>query len=367
MTSADAAFMERALFLAERGRGSTSPNPIVGAVVVSRDGIVVGKGAHARAGGPHAEVVALDAAGDRARGATLYCTLEPCSHHGRTGPCAERIVHAGVSRVVAAVRDPNPRVAGAGFAYLEAHGVEVSVGVGAPTALHQNAPFFTWVAERRPFVTIKAAMSVDGFVGRPGERVRLTGLEADRHLHRQRAEIDAIAVGAGTMRADDPLLTARHVYRARPLTRVIFDWRLEVRPDARLFSTLDAGPVIMVVGQEAVRTHPSRAAAVEAAGAEILPFETRAVEPVLAALAGREVVWLLVEGGPRVHRTFLEADKVDRVQWVVSPIRLGTGIPVATAGRGAPAWQMPPRVQALGADVLMEFDVHGSDRSHGQD
>jgi len=272
-----------------------------------------------------------------------------------------------VARVVAAVRDPNPRVAGEGFAFMQAHGVDVTVGVGARTAAYQNAPFFTWVAERRPFVTIKAAMSADGFVGRPGERVRLTGPEADRHFHRQRAEIDAIAVGAGTVRADDPLLTARQVYRARALTRVVFDWRIEVSPRARVFSTLDAGPVIMVVGEELARTHPSRVAALEAAGAEVLAFDTRAVEPVLAALADRNVVWLLVEGGPRVHQTFLKAGKVDRVQWVMSPTRLGTGIPVATAAAGEPAWLMPPRVQALGADVLMEFDVHGFDRSHGQD
>ena len=164
VTAADARFMERALFLAERGRGTTSPNPVVGAVVVSDDGVVVGQGAHLRAGGPHAEVVALEMAGSRARGATLYCTLEPCSHTGRTGPCVERIVPAGIRRVVAAMGDPNPRVSGAGFARLRAEGVEVDVGVGEVEARRRNAAFVTWITKGRPLVTLKTAVSADGFV-----------------------------------------------------------------------------------------------------------------------------------------------------------------------------------------------------------
>src|SRR5262245_31976712 len=218
----DECFMERALFLAERGRGTTSPNPIVGAVVVNESGIVVGQGAHLAAGGPHAEVVALDAAGSLARGATLYSTLEPCAHTGRTGPCVERIVAAGISRVVAAVGDPNPRVAGRGFGYLRARGVRVDLGVSEEAARRQNGPFFTWVARRRPFVIVKAALSRDGFVGRSDRRVKLTGAVADRWFQRQRAEVDAIGVGAGTVLVDDPLLTPREVYRARPLVRVLF-------------------------------------------------------------------------------------------------------------------------------------------------
>jgi diaminohydroxyphosphoribosylaminopyrimidine deaminase/5-amino-6-(5-phosphoribosylamino)uracil reductase len=154
--------MERALFLAERGRGRTSPNPLVGAVIVSPDGVVVGQGAHERAGEPHAEVHALTSAGERARGATLYCTLEPCCHRGRTGPCVDRIVEAGVARVVAACEDPNPLVSGRGFSYLRAHGVTVEVGLGAAAAATLNQPFFTLMREGRPFVILKAATSVDG-------------------------------------------------------------------------------------------------------------------------------------------------------------------------------------------------------------
>ncbi|MGH9330159.1 MAG: bifunctional diaminohydroxyphosphoribosylaminopyrimidine deaminase/5-amino-6-(5-phosphoribosylamino)uracil reductase RibD, partial [Vicinamibacterales bacterium] len=187
-------YMERALLHAERGRGRTSPNPVVGAVVVS-DGVVVATGYHERAGGAHAEVRALDAAGKRARGATLYSTLEPCCHTGRTGPCTERIIEAGIRRVVAAVRDPNPRVAGGGFAALRAGGIDVVDGVLAEAAARANQSFFTWVREARPFVTMKIALSRDGRVAaRPGARTAITGPAAGRQIHRDRAEIDALGV-----------------------------------------------------------------------------------------------------------------------------------------------------------------------------
>ena len=222
MTDRD--YMDRALQLAERGRGRTSPNPLVGAVVVSRDGLIVGQGYHRRVGEAHAETIALDEAGDRARGATLYCTLEPCCHLGRTGPCVERIVDAGVTRVVAAVEDPNPLVHGKGFEYLRTHGVAVDVGLGADAARRLNQPFFTVMREHRPFVILKAAVSADGFIAEaPGRRTTLSSPDADRHAHRYRAEVDAIAVGAGTILVDDPTLTARGAFRERPLTRVVFD------------------------------------------------------------------------------------------------------------------------------------------------
>ncbi|HEY2905220.1 MAG TPA: bifunctional diaminohydroxyphosphoribosylaminopyrimidine deaminase/5-amino-6-(5-phosphoribosylamino)uracil reductase RibD, partial [Vicinamibacterales bacterium] len=243
----DDRFMERALILAERGRGRTSPNPLVGAVIVSSEGVVVGQGAHEFAGGPHAEVHALDAAADRARGATLYCTLEPCCHTGRTGPCVVRIVEAGVRRVVAAMPDPNPLVAGKGFAFLRSHDIDVSIGVGEPAARALNQPFFTLITEHRPFVIAKAAVSADGMIAAsPGARTQLTGTMASRHAQRVRAEIDAIGVGSGTILADDPLLTARGAFRERALTRVIFDRRLRTPPSARVLSTADAGPVIIV-------------------------------------------------------------------------------------------------------------------------
>jgi diaminohydroxyphosphoribosylaminopyrimidine deaminase/5-amino-6-(5-phosphoribosylamino)uracil reductase len=360
----DLAFMARALAWAERGRGRTTPNPIVGAVVVTPDGVVVGQGAHLVAGGPHAEIVALEAAGDQARGATLYCTLEPCSHTGRTGPCVERIVAAGIRRVVAAVEDVNPAVAGRGLAYLRSRDVEVTTGVGAAEARHQLAPFFTWILERRPFVIVKAATSLDGYVGRRSDRVQLTGPVADRYFHRQRAEVDALAVGSGTVLADDPHLTARGAYRARPLTRVIIDWRARVPASARVFSTLSAGPVIMVVLDRAREAEAAHFAALTARGIEIEAFETRDLSRVLRRLAEREIVSLLVEGGPALHGALAEAELVDRAQWVVAPRDLGGGVPlVASLGPGVlPAG--PPATRQLGDDLLIEFDVHGIDRSH---
>lgn len=357
-TAHDATFMDRALFLAERGRGRTSPNPIVGAVVVTAEGVVVGQGAHLEAGGPHAEVHALDAAGPRARGATLYCTLEPCCHVGRTGPCTARIVEAGIARVVAALRDPDPRVAGGGFNYLRERGVHVEEGEGARAAAAQNAPFLTWVTKRRPFVTIKTAMSADGFVGPAGGRVDLTGPEAARWFQRQRAEVDAIAVGSETLIVDDPLLTARVVYRHRPFTRVIFDRRARVAPTARVFSTLAAGPVIMIVSSGLPADRQANVEALRRLGAVILTSDSNDLRDVLAALAEREIVSLLVEGGPALQTAFARAGLVDRVQRATTPHVLREGVPVAAIARDTP--ELPVYMRQLGPDTLTEFDVHGT-------
>ncbi len=353
--------MERALFWADRGRGLTSPNPTVGAVVVSADGIVVGQGAHMAAGGPHAEVVALDAAGPRARAGTLYCTLEPCSHTGRTGPCVERVVAAGIRRVVAAVSDPNPAVSGRGFAHLRTHGIEVVEGEGREHALRQHAPFFTWITRRRPLVVAKAAVSADGFVGsdtRGG--VRLTGPVADRYFHRQRAEVDAIAVGSGTVVVDDPLLTPRGAFRTRPLTRVVFDWRGRVPASARLFSTLSSGPVIMVVSDWTRERNEAHFAELERIGVVIEAFESRDLGAVLERLGQRPILSLLVEGGPALQTALADAGLVDRVQRIETPLVLGSGVPVAPMFGGTPG-ASAPRTRRLGADRLIEFDVHRTD------
>ena len=352
--------MARAAFWAGRGCGRTSPNPSVGAVVVDADGIVVGQGTTAPAGGPHAEVVALEAAGCGARGGTLYVTLEPCSHTGRTGPCVERVVAAGVRRVVVAVADPNPRVAGRGLAFLLAHGIPVTLGVGRTDASAQHAAFFTWVTRGRPWVVAKAAVSADGFVG-PGDRpVRLTGRIADRYFQRQRAAIDAIAVGAGTVLVDDPRLTAREVYRARPLVRVVFDWRGRVPASARLFSTRSSGPVIMVTSTTTRERRAAHFVALERLGIEIEVFEDRALRPVLERLGRRNIVSLLVEGGPALHDALADADVIDRVQAVVTPHVLGAGVPAAAIVRRTLA-SGAGRAQVLGADRLTECDVHRID------
>ena len=350
--------MARALFLAERGRATTSPNPRVGAVVVSADGVVVGQGAHERAGGPHAEVIALDLAGPRARGATLYCSLEPCAHTGRTEPCVDRILAAGIARVVAAMRDPNPRVSGAGFGFLREHGVAVAQGNWESEARALNAPFLTWITSGRPHVIAKVAVSADGFVGSTSGRARMTGADTDRYFHRQRAEVDAIAVGAGTVRADDPELTARLAYRVRPLTRVVFDLDLEVRPTARLFSTLSAGPVIMIVRRHALEAALEVTKGLESSGAELVTVDDEGVDEVLAVLGRREITSLLVEGGPVLHQAFFDANVVGRVQRVVTPVVLGGGIPEAPGFLRSFEQARDPRERLFAADRLVEWDVY---------
>jgi diaminohydroxyphosphoribosylaminopyrimidine deaminase / 5-amino-6-(5-phosphoribosylamino)uracil reductase len=360
----DIQHMARALVLAERGRGRTSPNPMVGAVVVDDEGVIVGRGSHEFAGGPHAEIHALADAGARARGATLYCTLEPCSHTGRTGPCAPHVVAAGIRRAVIAVEDPNPRVQGRGLAYLRDHGVEVCVGVMRDAAERLNAPFFTVMRLHRPFVTMKVALSREGFVAGPGgQRVQLTGPAANRFIHRERAEVDAIAVGSGTVLADDPVLTARGACRTRPLVRVVFDRRLRTPPGARLLATAAAGP-IMVIG--AGSTDPGaleRAELLRAAGAQVEPIPAQPSEEFLAGamslLVERGVSSIVLEGGPRLHAAMWNANLVDRVQMFRT---------CAAAGAEGIAWLDPAIFSAavledvltlrLGDDELMQGYVH---------
>ncbi|HJS70750.1 MAG TPA: bifunctional diaminohydroxyphosphoribosylaminopyrimidine deaminase/5-amino-6-(5-phosphoribosylamino)uracil reductase RibD, partial [Gaiellaceae bacterium] len=264
----DAEYLARALELAERGRGGTAPNPVVGAVLV-REGAVVGEGWHERAGEPHAEVVALEAAGEDARGATLYVSLEPCAHHGRTPPCADAVAAAGVTRVVAAVGDPNPRTNGVGLDRLRAAGVEVELPGGELEwrARVQNEAFRVWVAERRPFVVYKAAVTLDGRVTVPGSRW-VSGEESRRRVHELRAAMDAVAVGMGTVRADDPQLTARGVEAVRQPRRLAFG----------------SGPLP------------------ESSELELV---TGPLEEELARLAEEGVQSLLLEGGPTLATSFL--------------------------------------------------------------
>jgi diaminohydroxyphosphoribosylaminopyrimidine deaminase/5-amino-6-(5-phosphoribosylamino)uracil reductase len=356
VTSID--YMDRALFLAERGRGRTSPNPMVGAVVVTDEGVVVGQGFHERAGGPHAEVNALGMAGGLARGATLYCTLEPCCHMGRTGPCVDRIVHAGIGRVVAATEDPDPRVQGRGFAYLRAHGVDVHVGLGAAAAARLNQAFFTLMRERRPFVVLKAAASLDGCIARaPGQRTSLTSAAANRHAHRLRAEIDAIGVGVGTILVDDPVLTVRGIFRERPLTRVVFDRRLRTPPQARVLSTAGTGPVIIVTTADAATAAARKA--LEDRGAQIAVAADGTFRSALDQLALRQVGSLLLEGGAELHRAAWDEQLVDFVRLYVTPDTLGPeGVPLLDGRRFTASELVDARVEPLGPDVLIEGYVH---------
>ena len=328
--------MRRALEQARRGLGRTTPNPIVGACVVTDEGVVVGDGAHERAGEPHAEVHALVEAGERARGATLYCTLEPCSHTGRTGPCTERIIAAGITRVVAAMEDPFPLVSGRGFAALRAHGIEVHEGLEREAALRLNQPFLTAIREGRPFVIVKAAASLDGRIARgPGMRTPLTSAEANRRVQYLRAEVDAVAIGSETLLADDPLLTVRDVYRERPLTRIIFDRRRRTPPTARIFSTGADGPVL-VVGS---------------------PGE--GLKSILRQLGREGIQSVLLEGGAQIHAAAWDEDIVDYVQLYVTPAVLGPeGVPLFGGRPWSLSSLIDPKVELLGPDTLIEGYVH---------
>ena len=350
--------MRRALFHAARGAGRTTPNPMVGAVVVSPDGVLVGQGYHERAGEPHAEIHALVAAGERAQGSTLYVTLEPCCHVGRTGPCTQRIIAAGIKRVVAAMRDPDARVSGKGFDELRAHGLSVDVGLCEQDAMQLNRAFVTARTLGRPLVALKAATSLDARVAaRAGERTAISSRESQQRSQWLRAAIDAIAVGSGTVLADDPLLTARACYRALPLTRVVFDRRLRTPPASRLLTTLDSGPVIVVTDDEGAGRQ-ERAKALRAAGAEILAVAS--LRDALSALAARGVSTLLVEGGPELQRAFVEAGFFDRLHLVVAPQTLG---PQGTPWLDAETLKWPVdavlTAEPRGTDIWIDTDVYG--------
>jgi diaminohydroxyphosphoribosylaminopyrimidine deaminase/5-amino-6-(5-phosphoribosylamino)uracil reductase len=357
----DIRHMQRAVEQARRGLGRTTPNPVVGACVVSSGGVVVGQGAHQRAGEPHAEVHALEEAGVEARGATLYCTLEPCSHTGRTGPCVDRILQAGITRVVAAMEDPFPLVRGRGFARLRAHGIQVDVGVERDAAIRLNQPFLTAVRRGRPFIILKAAVSLDGHIAAAvGERTAMTSVPSRRHAHFVRAHVDAIAVGSETILVDNPWLVARDVYRERPLARIVFDRRLRTPPGARLLTTLPAGPVIILT--TSVAADGENAARLRCAGATVIASDTAGLEGRLRQMLPLGVQSVLLEGGARVHGAAWDEGIVDYVQLYVAPVTLGPdGVPLL-AGRGfSPAALCESRVDVLGPDVLIEGYVHRPD------
>jgi diaminohydroxyphosphoribosylaminopyrimidine deaminase/5-amino-6-(5-phosphoribosylamino)uracil reductase len=353
----DEQYMQRALFHAARGAGRTTPNPMVGAVVVSPDGVLLGQGYHPRAGDPHAESYALDAAGERARGSTMYVTLEPCCHVGRTGPCTRRIIEAGVARVVAAMPDPDARVSGRGFDELRANNVLVEVGVCAAAAAQLNRAFVTTRTLGRPLVALKAATSLDARVAaRERARTVISSRESQQRSHWLRAAIDAIAVGSVTVLADNPLLTARGCYRARPLTRVVFDRGLRMPTRSRMLSTLDAGPVVIITTDvEAARSE--RAQRLRDAGAEILVAAD--LHDAVVALTGRDVSTLLVEGGPTLQRAFVEADLVDRLHLIIAPHVIGEP-GVKWLDVDTLQWPLDATLTAepRGADIWIEGDVH---------
>lgn len=360
----DTAFMARALALAARGVGLTSPNPAVGAVLV-REGRVVGEGAHLMAGGPHAEVAALAEAGEAARGATCYVTLEPCCYHGRTPPCVEALAAAGVARVVAACRDPNPRVNGRGLEALRAAGIEVTLGVAEAEARALNRAFFTFVTTGRPHVTLKTAMTLDGKIAAwDGTSRWITGEAARGEAHRLRFQADAILVGIGTVLKDDPALTVRLADApAKEPFRVVADSRLRVPSTARL---LTAGEPSRTIVAGAAPLPGRRAALLRARGVRLLelPREGRRVSlrALLAALGALDVVSVLAEGGGELAAALLDAGLVDRVAFFVAPRLLGGRTapgPVGGVGRALKEALSVTGLsyRTIGEDLLIEGDV----------
>ncbi|GAB2769143.1 bifunctional diaminohydroxyphosphoribosylaminopyrimidine deaminase/5-amino-6-(5-phosphoribosylamino)uracil reductase RibD [Streptomyces daliensis] len=325
--------MRRAVELAARGLGSTSPNPVVGCVVLDAHDRPVGEGWHQRAGGPHAEVHALAEAGDDARGGTAVVTLEPCNHTGRTGPCAQALIEAGIARVVYAVADPTPDATG-GARALAAAGVEVHEGLLADEAAAGNAAWLTAVTRRRPFVVWKYAATLDGRIAAADGSSRwITSGEARADVHRLRAESDAVVVGSGTARADDPHLAVRGVPGAEQPLRVVVDTEARaVVPGARVLD--GTGPTLVAVAEDA------EADAGDLAGAEVLRLPRAAdgrggldIPALLTALYGRGVRSVLLEGGPTLAGAFVEARAVDRVVGYLAPVLLGEG-PAALGSAG---------------------------------
>jgi diaminohydroxyphosphoribosylaminopyrimidine deaminase/5-amino-6-(5-phosphoribosylamino)uracil reductase len=325
--AADQRFMQLALTLGRRGQGRTWPNPAVGAVVV-KDGVIVGRGWTQPGGRPHAEPEALARAGEAVRGATLYVTLEPCSHVGKSPPCADAIIAAGVARVVSAIEDPNPEVAGQGHARLRAAGITVDIGLGAIEAARDHAGHFRRIRDKRPHVILKLAVSSDGKIGAPGRKpVAISGEAARGRVHLLRAQCDAILVGVGTVRADDPLLTCRLPgMEARSPVRVVLDRSLRIPGASRLVHSARETPLWVMTSS---LSEAPAAMKLGAAGAQVLRVATTATPPgldlmaVLRALADKGITRLMVEGGARVASSFVAAGLVDEVWLLRGPDAIG--------------------------------------------
>ena len=362
LLAADARCMRAALAYGRRNLGLTAPNPAVGALVVN-DGVIVGRGATAAGGRPHAETEALADAGAAAQGATLYVTLEPCSHHGKTPPCADAIIAAGIVRVVSALDDPDPRVSGSGHARLRAAGVAVTTGICADEARRANLGHILRITEGRPAVTLKLAETAEGFAagGRHDPRLAITGEAANARVQAQRALHDAIMVGIGTARADDPLMTVRLAGLERRPLRVVLDSHLQLSPQSRLVAGVRAAPVLVIacpaapVGAEA---------ALRAAGVEVAHVGTDAgghvdLGAALRLLAGRGVTRVFSEGGPRVAGALIAQDLADEVFVYTSPRPFGRpGLPAldaAARARLADAQHFAHSNHMCGADRLTHY------------
>ncbi len=364
--AADQRFMQLALTLGRRGQGRTWPNPAVGAVVV-RDGLIVGRGWTQPGGRPHAEPEALARAGEAARGATLYATLEPCSHVGKSPPCTDAIIAAGIARVVSAIEDPNLEVAGQGHARLRAAGLSVEIGLGAGEAAHDHAGHFRRIRDGRPHVILKLAVSADDKIGAAGHKpVAISGEAARVRVHLLRAQCDAIMVGIGTVLSDDPLLTCRLPgMEARSPVRVVLDRNLRMPGSSRLLHSAREHPLWVMTSNLA---EASAAARIGAAGAQVMHVDTAAppmpgldLSAVLQRLAGQGITRLLVEGGARLASSLVRAGLVDEVWLLKGPNTIGAdGVAVLealplTAITQSPAFRVRDS-QMLQADTLTIYE-----------
>lgn len=348
------AYTRRALELAAENIGLVSPNPLVGCIIVSDSDDVLGEGTYCYAGVTHAEVIALEQAGDRARGATAYVSLEPHAHRGKTEPCTEALIRAGIKRVVAPIDDPNPLVSGKGFEALRQAGVEVVTGILSDEASRLNEKFICWHKKERPFVHVKLAMSLDGRIslGR-SMSTALSGESALARVHEIRHEHDAILVGGNTAFVDDPSLTDRSGRkRRRPLVRVILDNRLRIPPNSRSVETAGETPTIVISRS----TDAEKIAALTEKGVEVITTDARDLSAVLQCLRERELQSVLVEGGTEVAGAFRDAALIDKLTLMMSPrIIGGPDAPLAFGGRGAKSVE-----EALSLTDI-SIDRHGDD------
>ncbi len=363
-------FMEHALQWARKGIGLASPNPMVGCILV-REGQIVGEGFHQYEWRDHAEIVALKSAGEKARGSTMYVTLEPCNHTGRTGPCTEAIIAAGVQRVVAAMEDPNPVNSGRGFDRLRAAGIEVFTGAGEEEARDLNEAFASWILTKKPFVTLKSALTLDGQLALPGKSPNsksrkqshpakptnwISSEESRAEVHRMRHASDALLTGIGTVQSDDPLLTDRSgLPRRRRLLRVVLDSKLSLSLKSRLVRTVDDD--LLIFTNEAVESRKARA--LQKVGAEVISIPSRAgrirLDTVLKELGERAILSVLLEAGPTLNGAALAAGIVHKLFLFYAPKISGeTRVPFAIASN----LKLPPlqkvRTQSFGPDIAIE-------------
>ena len=356
--------MRRAIALAKVRKGLTHPNPTVGCVIV-KDGKIVGEGFHRKAGEPHAEVVALKKAGEKAKGATVYVTLEPCSHYGKTPPCSLALIQAGVKRVVIATPDPNPRVAGRGVQMLKNAGIEVEVGILEREARELNLDFFHWITSKTPYVVLKIAQTLDGFIATTeGKSKWITSYGSRKRVHQMRCESDAILVGVGTVLKDDPELTVRYVSCEKKPLRVILDTNLKIPPTAKVLDTSKAPTLVFTASEnrekiEALRDKGVEVVKVPAEGGRL------DLKEVLKELGRREVVRLMVEGGAKVFGEFYRRKLFNELNVFVAPKVFGRGIsPFEGFENGFPSDGgdlEPITLERIEEDVLLQYRRRGWD------